>query len=69
MLHSLKLAVGHFSHVFVDEAGQATEPECLLPVALLAETDGQVMSVLNTMFCNDYNNIVSSANYVYPHIN
>ena len=42
MLHSLKLAVGHFSHVFVDEAGQATEPECLLPLALLAETDGQV---------------------------
>ena len=42
ILHSLGLGVGHFSHVFVDEAGQATEPECLVPVALLAGTVGQV---------------------------
>ena len=23
---------GHFSHIFVDEAGQASEPECLVPI-------------------------------------
>lgn len=56
-LHSLKLPVGHFSHVFVDEAGQATEPECLLPMSLLAGTEGQVMNmytifILDRQMCN-----------------
>ena len=41
-LHGLGLSIGHFSHVFVDEAGQATEPECLVPISLLAGTHGQV---------------------------
>ena len=41
-LHSLGLSIGHFTHVFVDEAGQATEPECLVPISLLAGTHGQV---------------------------
>ena len=32
----------HFSHVFVDEAGQATEPEAIIPLAgILRKTDGQ----------------------------
>ena len=42
LLYSLGLAVGHFSHVFVDEAGQATEPECLIPLGMLAGSDKQV---------------------------
>ena len=43
ILLSLGLAVGHFSHVFVDEAGQATESVGLLPASLLAGyPDGQV---------------------------
>ena len=46
MLHGLGLGVGHFSHVIVDEAGQATEPECLLPIAMLAQSNGQVWGVV-----------------------
>ena len=43
ILHSLGLPVGHFSHVVVDEAGQATETEALLPASLLAGSPhGQV---------------------------
>ena len=42
-LHSLGLSVGHFSHVFIDEGGQALETEALLPASLLAGSPhGQV---------------------------
>ena len=41
-LHSLGLSIGHFTHVFVDEAGQATEPECLVPISLQARTHRQM---------------------------
>lgn len=34
--------MGHFTHVFLDEACQATEPEALIPISLISETDGQV---------------------------
>lgn len=34
--------VGHFTHVFVDEAGQASEPECLIPLGLMSDVSGQV---------------------------
>ena len=43
ILYSLGLPVGHFTHVFIDEAGQATEPEALIPLGLLAGTDGRVI--------------------------
>lgn len=43
-LHTLGLAPGHFSHVFVDEAGQAAEPECLIPISLLVgSSQGQMV--------------------------
>ena len=43
ILYALGLPVGHFSHVVIDEAGQATEPEALIPAALLARhPHGQV---------------------------
>lgn len=31
-----------FTHVFVDEAGQATEPECMVAVALAKVSSAQV---------------------------
>lgn len=37
--------VGHFTHVFVDEAGQASEPECLIPLGLISDISGQVRPV------------------------
>eukprot|EP00731_Ephydatia_muelleri_P035328 Em0114g12a len=40
ILHAFKMT---FSYVFVDEAGQALEPECLIPVSLLAKGHGQLV--------------------------
>ncbi|XP_061656428.1 putative helicase mov-10-B.1 isoform X2 [Syngnathoides biaculeatus] len=38
------LPVGHFTHIFVDEAGQAKETECLIPLAGLLDPEaGQVV--------------------------
>ncbi|XP_044207551.1 putative helicase mov-10-B.1 isoform X3 [Thunnus albacares] len=38
------IPTGHFTHVFVDEAGHAVEPECLIPLAgLLHAESGQVV--------------------------
>lgn len=30
---------GHFTHVFIDEAGHATEPETVIPLANLLDID------------------------------
>ncbi|XP_055790486.1 RNA helicase Mov10l1 isoform X1 [Salvelinus fontinalis] len=43
MFYQIGLRVGHFTHVFLDEAGQATEPEALIPLGLLSERDGQIV--------------------------
>uniref|UniRef100_A0A671YY95 RNA helicase n=1 Tax=Sparus aurata TaxID=8175 RepID=A0A671YY95_SPAAU len=38
------MPVGHFTHVFVDEGGQAVEPECIITVAgLLSAREGQLV--------------------------
>eukprot|EP00117_Sycon_ciliatum_P039642 scpid9001/ scgid29262/ Putative helicase Mov10l1; Cardiac helicase activated by MEF2 protein; Cardiac-specific RNA helicase; Moloney leukemia virus 10-like protein 1 len=46
MLYSQGLQLGHFSHVFIDEAGQATEPECMIALGLAANQSGAAMSIL-----------------------
>ncbi|XP_062857767.1 RNA helicase Mov10l1 [Trichomycterus rosablanca] len=43
MFYQVGLRVGHFTHVFLDEAGQATEPECLISLGLLSEKTGQIV--------------------------
>ncbi|TKS73686.1 RNA helicase [Collichthys lucidus] len=43
MFHNIGLQVGHFTHLFLDEAGQATEPESLIPMSLVSERDGQTV--------------------------
>ncbi|XP_015237818.1 PREDICTED: putative helicase Mov10l1 isoform X1 [Cyprinodon variegatus] len=43
MFYNVGLQVGHFTHMFLDEAGQATEPESLIPISLISEMDGQIV--------------------------
>ena len=37
------MARGHFSHIFIDEAGQATEPETFLSIKTLADSKTNVI--------------------------
>ncbi|XP_028432245.1 putative helicase mov-10-B.1 isoform X2 [Perca flavescens] len=38
------IPVGHFSHIFLDEGGQAVEPECVIAIAgLLSAENGQLV--------------------------
>ncbi|XP_075394590.1 RNA helicase Mov10l1-like [Tenrec ecaudatus] len=41
--YQLRLRAGHFTHVFVDEAGQALEPECLIPLGFILNSSGQIV--------------------------
>ncbi|KAM6937901.1 RNA helicase Mov10l1 [Xenentodon cancila] len=43
MFQNIGIQVGHFTHLFLDEAGQATEPESLIPISLISEKDGQIV--------------------------
>nr|XP_036862625.1 RNA helicase Mov10l1 isoform X2 [Manis javanica] len=43
LFYQIGLRVGHFTHVFVDEAGQASEPECLIPLGLISDVSGQIV--------------------------
>ena len=35
--HGVGVPRGHFSHIFIDEAGQATEPEVMISVKTMAD--------------------------------
>lgn len=39
----MDLPKGHFSHIIVDEAAQAAEPDVMMPVSFLDKTTGQVI--------------------------
>ncbi|XP_033328598.2 putative RNA helicase armitage isoform X1 [Megalopta genalis] len=43
ILHNIGFPHGHFTHVLVDEAGQATEPEIMIPLNFIHSDYGQVV--------------------------
>lgn len=34
---------GHFSHIFIDEAGQATEPEAFVSIKMMADSKTNII--------------------------
>lgn len=40
ILHNMGCPAGHFTHVIVDEAGQASEPEIMIPLSLAHSDSG-----------------------------
>ncbi|XP_068525768.1 RNA helicase Mov10l1 isoform X4 [Anas acuta] len=45
MFYQTAVRLGHFTHVILDEAGQASEPESLIPIGLISEANGQIVLV------------------------
>ncbi|KGL92149.1 Putative helicase Mov10l1, partial [Charadrius vociferus] len=45
MFYQTEIRLGHFTHVILDEAGQASEPESLIPLGLISEANGQIVLV------------------------
>ena len=43
ILNNMGFPRGHFSHILVDEAGQATEPEIMIPLNFIHSDYGQVI--------------------------
>ncbi|NWH24137.1 M10L1 helicase, partial [Grus americana] len=45
LFYQMEIRPGHFTHVILDEAGQASEPESLIPIGLISEANGQIVLV------------------------
>ncbi|NXH74213.1 M10L1 helicase, partial [Hydrobates tethys] len=45
LFYQTEIRLGHFTHVILDEAGQANEPESLIPIGLISEANGQIVLV------------------------
>ncbi|XP_012230039.2 probable RNA helicase armi [Linepithema humile] len=43
ILYNMGFPRGHFSHILIDEAGQATEPEIMIPMNFIHSDHGQVV--------------------------
>ncbi|XP_035741515.1 probable RNA helicase armi isoform X2 [Vespa mandarinia] len=43
VLYNMGFSRSHFSHVLIDEAGQATEPEIMVPLSFIHASHGQVV--------------------------
>ncbi|KAK0163342.1 hypothetical protein PV327_007034 [Microctonus hyperodae] len=43
ILYNMGFPRGHFSHILVDEAGQATEPEIMIPLSFTHSSCGQII--------------------------
>ncbi len=41
--HGVGMPRGHFTHIFVDEAGQATEPEVMIGIKTMADNDTNIV--------------------------
>ncbi|KIJ29274.1 hypothetical protein M422DRAFT_188705 [Sphaerobolus stellatus SS14] len=41
--YGMGMARGHFSHVFIDEAGQACEPEAMIPIKTVADNSTNII--------------------------
>jgi helicase MOV-10 len=43
VFHGIGMERGHFGYIFIDEAGQATEPEVMIPVKTMADSATRVI--------------------------
>ncbi|XP_026759313.2 probable RNA helicase armi [Galleria mellonella] len=63
-LAQMGLPKGHFTHIIIDEAGQATEPEIMIPMTFIDKDSGQIIlagdpmqlgPVILSKYCQEFN--------------
>lgn len=52
-LVSANFSPGHFTHIFIDEAGQAVEPEGVVPLAGIIDSDAHVRNAGQVVLVGD----------------